>query len=673
MALHGEGGWQASTLRPGLHWGYFPWMCKIRKESALHIGVDEIGLVEAKDGAPPQPGRMFGGLVACDDFQDGLAFLTEGGQRGKQAAILPAGTYWINTELFSVEKRSVVHIHADEAGLVEAKDGASLPSGHIFGQVVECNNFQDAQAFFANGGQKGKQLAILTAGRYYINTALFTVITTVNATQHQILPEDLKAYTVEADKIGIVTTLDGRPIPEDEIAGPVIKGHNKFQDGQKFLDGGGCRGLQEEVLLEGSWHLNPWFVRVEEESVTHIEPGTVGVVISYVGKSLIEDGMSQREALQFRLVDPGYKGVEKIPLSPNKYPINTRTKSVLMVPAHEITLNWSNRPKSPANYDADLRELELRDKDEFIIKIEVTQVISIPPQNAPMMISRIGSRLAEETRGSTAMEALRPDDRNPFDPKKYAPINTLVTRVLQPTVESYFRNAAQDYEAQDFREKLREIRKEAIDSIKPALDAHGVQAINTLIRGIDLPDSLQIPKQRQKELILERQTQQEELAKEEEHLQGELAKAQTKLQIARTEAQTKLEGAKATANAQHLYNNAEVGKDRSISEIDLSAFRGKVRELGPERYVQIEADKAWAKALSETQLKLPERLWLLGGRDSSGGGGTLPASAQLIPWIEMFLGMLRDSFGEQDAKKQLAIPLSPPVQEAPSTQRDQDS
>ena len=64
--------------------------------------------------------------------------------------------------------------------------------------------------------------------------------------------------------LGIVTTLDGTPISEGEIAGPVIPVHDNFQTGQKFITGGGRRGLQEQVLLSGSWNINPWFAVVEQ-------------------------------------------------------------------------------------------------------------------------------------------------------------------------------------------------------------------------------------------------------------------------------------------------------------------------------------------------------------------------------------------------------------------------
>ncbi len=74
----------------------------------------------------------------------------------------------------------------------------------------------------------------------------------------------LHLHRVEPDMVGIVTTLDGRPIEAGEIAGPVIAGHENFQNAQAFLDGGGRRGLQEQILLSGAWNLNPWFAQVEQ-------------------------------------------------------------------------------------------------------------------------------------------------------------------------------------------------------------------------------------------------------------------------------------------------------------------------------------------------------------------------------------------------------------------------
>ena len=165
---------------------------------------------------------------------------------------------------------------------------------------IACDNFQDAEAFLRGGGERGRQLGFLTAGTYRINPALFQLVTARNAEHHGMTPEhDLCVRQIPTDTVGIVTTLDGRPIPAGDLAGPPTKGHDSFQRGQHFIEAGGCRGLQEEVLLAGSWNLNPWFVQVELTPMLQIPIGSVGVVVSYVGKEHVDvsgDGVQARRS-----------------------------------------------------------------------------------------------------------------------------------------------------------------------------------------------------------------------------------------------------------------------------------------------------------------------------------------------------------------------------------------
>ena len=51
-----------------------------------------------------------------------------------------------------------------------AKDGAELETGSILGRKVDCDSFQNAEAFLKNGGRKGRQTAIIAPGSYRINT-----------------------------------------------------------------------------------------------------------------------------------------------------------------------------------------------------------------------------------------------------------------------------------------------------------------------------------------------------------------------------------------------------------------------------------------------------------------------------------------------------------------------
>src|SRR4030095_6275809 len=86
----------------------------------------------------------------------------------------------------------------------------------------------------------------------------------------------------------------------------VVNDHDSFQRGQAFVDAGGCRGLQEEVLLSGSWNLNPWLVKVEQVPLTEIPIGYVGVVVSYVGREHLD--LSGDEFTHGDLVERGRKG-----------------------------------------------------------------------------------------------------------------------------------------------------------------------------------------------------------------------------------------------------------------------------------------------------------------------------------------------------------------------------
>ncbi|MDZ8141015.1 MAG: SPFH domain-containing protein [Nostoc sp. DedQUE04] len=628
---------------------------KIQRDSVIRIQTGEVGIVEARDGALLPPGQNFGKLVKCNDFQDAQAFFDQGGQKGKQLAILKAGTYQINTALFKVRTAPIVKVLPGEIALVVAQGGTPLSPERILGRAVECNNFEDAQAFITNGGQRGKQLAILRAGEYQINTDLFTIVTTENATEYGMKPEYLKLCTIGEDKIGIVTTLDGLPIPEGEVAGSFIEGHDKFQNGQKFIDAGGFRGLQEEFLQEGSWSLNPWFVKVEQVPLTEISADKVGVITSYIGKNV--DNASTKES---RLVDEGYKGVQKIPLRPTKYAINTRVKSVDIVPTNEIILNWSDEPKPAENYDANLKALKLRSKDGFTFDIRVTQVISIAEEDAPRMILRVGAKVAN----------------NSNQTHKNTAIKNLVSRVLGPMIDSFFRNSAQGYEALDFQDNRVEIQRGAEEHIKAALNAYGVKAISTLINEIDPPDELEelvkqsrVFEEERKTIEAEKLTEQKRqgLIEERERTkaQAEIVKAERDLEIADLKAKAKIKQVEADAEAKRRMDDVDLNTKRQqldmdadyqerLRNIDINELQQIILALSPELYAKIESEKAWSHALAQLKIDMPE-IFIGGSSGSSPGADALQAGTMQFAWMDM----LRDMLRQREPKQ---IDMSPKVE-----------
>ena len=67
---------------------------------------------------------------------------------------------------------------------------------------------------------------------------------------------------------------------------------------------------------------------------------------------------------------------------------------------------------------------------------------------------------------------------------RYSCIKNLITKILDPIVNNYFRNFAQDYNALDIPEKWRELQRDARDYITSELDAYGVGLVHLLINNI---------------------------------------------------------------------------------------------------------------------------------------------------------------------------------------------
>jgi SPFH domain / Band 7 family len=470
----------------------------------------------------------------------------------------------------------------------------------------------------------------------------------------------------------ILTTLEGKTLPEEEIAGAIIEGHNNFQNPQKFIEAQGYKGLQREFLQEGSWTLNPWFVRVEQVPLVEILAEQVGVIISYVGETV--DEKSKNDS---RLVEEGYKGIQRKPLPPGKYAMNRRIKSVHVVPTNEIILNWSkSEGKSEENYDKVLEPLQLRSKDGFVFQLELTQTICIAENDAPKMILKVGAQ---------PIDSLEPDHSKPLDGNsqkvvKSPAIKNLVGKVLGPTIDSYFQVSAQGYDALDFFNKTGEIQSNAADYIREALNSYGVQSIQTLITEIDLPDELEALLRERK--ILQQKAEnykQEELTEQQRQslikqqeinkAQADFIKAQQNLDITNFNAKANLVDAQANAQIQQINNqvdlerqqqeldmkaayekmnnqvdlerqqqelNMKAAYEKQLKDISINEFAEKVKILSPEIYAQLESEGKWAEAYANTQIKLPEIFISSGGgSNNSSGDGIVEASAMQMAFLEI--------------------------------------
>src|SRR2546423_13450880 len=166
VATEGEVGIQADVLKPGLHLIKWPFEKVVRKVPLIEIGSDEMGIIEAVDGEPNPPGRIFApdrAENAHNNFQDPIAFIKEGGVKGIQLRTLPPGLWPIHPYLFRVSVSKTTTIPQGKVGVITAADGAPLDPGRLLGQAVPGHvNFQDAEQFVRHGAEElaaGQQVA----------------------------------------------------------------------------------------------------------------------------------------------------------------------------------------------------------------------------------------------------------------------------------------------------------------------------------------------------------------------------------------------------------------------------------------------------------------------------------------------------------------------------------
>ncbi len=509
------------------------------------------------------------------ELPDGRIIATKG-EAGFQAKTLAPGLYWgMWPWQYGVDMVPFTVIPEGKIGLVLSKDGAEIPTGRILARKVDSDNYQDAQKFLDNGGQRGRQTAYITAGSYRINSFLFDV-----TIADQII--------INENMVGIITSLDGQPIPQGKIAGSNVEGHNNFQDIDTFMNNGGCRGLQPQVILAGSYYINPWAVQIEENPMTDVPIGHVGVVISYIGEDGVDvTGDSFKHG---NIVSKGFRGVWMEPLGPGKYPINKYTMKVELVPTTNLVLNWANARSESHNLDKNLSTITVRSKDGFPFNLDVAQIIHIPANEAPKVIARFGS------------------------------MGNLVSQVLEPTIGNYFRNSAQDSDVISFLTTRKERQTAAKEHIKAVLDDYNVNAVDTLIGDIVPPEALmktltnrKIAQEEEKTYETQRMAQEKRQGMEKEtaiaDMQKEIVKAQQSVEIAQRTADATVKKAEGDATSLKLNVNAEAEATKMRASAEAEATRARAG-------AQADATKlnasAQAEQIAKTGLAEAEKIMAIG-------------------------------------------------------------
>src|SRR6266850_6718335 len=300
VATEGEVGIQADVLKPGLHLIKWPFEKVIRKFPLIEIGADEMGIIEAIDGEPMPPGGIFAAdraQNAHNNFQDPIAFIKRGGVKGIQLRTLPPGLWPIHPYLFRVSVAKTTVIPQGKVGVIIAADGASLDPGRLLARAVDGHlSFQNAELFVGSGGQRGPQVDILTPGTYRILSQSVALENGEEVKPGLFNIRLFEATVINENQIGLVEALDGSPLSAGDYVAESVAGHDNFQDGHEFVDGKGQRGPQKDILLPGTYYINPLLFKVILESAKEVKPGEVAVIVSNTGKDPSDDIRRQMAA-----------------------------------------------------------------------------------------------------------------------------------------------------------------------------------------------------------------------------------------------------------------------------------------------------------------------------------------------------------------------------------------
>lgn len=582
IAFHGEAGYQADLLMPGLRFKL--WLLyKVQKFPWVQIPAGEIGVVIAQVGQPLPIGAK--SAVYKPDFANYTnltVFIRYGGQKGVQRPVLPPG--------------SLVPIHPVGFLVITKRKVYGMPVTPELNAVAESGNLLTPESF----GLTPEQLELVV-----------------------IQPQPTSQGNM-VDMVGIVTTYEGDPLPSGDIASrlggfsdvdqmdkagakdsEIIEAllgsknnlHNNYQDYQAFLDNGGRIGLQHDLLLYGAYALNPFLVSVELTPMLVVEQGEVAVIKAYVG--LVMQDTSGPDFKFGSLVRPGHRGIWQEPLRTGKFPINPRCYQAEIVPTAILTLNWADVVSQAHNLDARLQQIIAKSREGFVFRFDLQVQIHVPDTKAPKVISMVGT------------------------------MSNLVSEVLHAAVGNHFRDKLQSMPAIVFIETRQQVQNEAFVHISQQIAEYQVETKGVYIQDVILPEAMVKVLTEREIANQEIQTYQKQKSAEDQRIAMEQAKGTADMQAQLAQSKVNVDIAVNNANAQKAKADGEAtyiretgtAKGAEVEAVGLArakAYQAQVQALGQTQTALVNA----VTALAEKGLKFTPEILVAGG-----GGGSIDGLA----------------------------------------------
>lgn len=551
------------------------------------------------------------------------------GEVGVQARTLGPGLHFLIPFLFVARKTPFLEIATGEVGIVESIDGVPIPAGRIFARVVAGHNaFQDGEEFLRNGGQKGPQIQILPPGNYRINPFLFNV-------------KKVEAVVIDKGKIGVVTSMDGQQIPSGRLLGASVSGHSNFENSQVFLESGGQKGPQLDILLPGTYRINSDLFRIEIVTATVVPPNKVGLVSARDGCPLPEGefiaksvpGHNDYQNGQQFLLNGGQRGPQLDVIRPGTYYINplmfaVEIDEIEKVERGQVAVHIANVGEPPTE-EMKLSQVTFNTADFAVSGIAgeryvvptgyrgIQQEVAGPGHYylnrrafIPHIIDTTNQTFEWDDSKKTRFDSLKViskdgfqieinvkvvvrvwPEQSPYLVAKVGSMENLALNVLHPMIESLFRTQASSISAMNFLLNRQEEQTRAEERARAQLTQYHVECVSVLICQVSLPQELMQTQTRR--IIAEQQKQM--FARQEE---AEAARVATEKTRATADQQKDLVKAEIESRAAHEVKartvtiaEGEARKIEIISQAKADAYLIQSQILGQQAITAIEMVK----------------------------------------------------------------------------------
>jgi hypothetical protein len=391
--------------------------------------------------------------------------------------------------------------------VIISKNGTELTGGRVL----------------ARDGEKGIQEKVLGEGWHYVTPIVYTT--------------ELHANTViKPGHVGIVTA-QGGDLPAD---------------GRVLAEKDNEKGIRREVLLPGSYRLNPYGFKVEEVPAIRIDPGQVGVMRRLLGR----DGTDRFAH------NPEEKGILREVLQPGLYYLNTKELQVIPceVGIYQTSYHYDEaQTKSTA--------ITFPALDGNTISMDCTIEWEVKPADWPDLVAEYGTLPVVE--------------RN----------------VVDQHARKISRDRGFNYGAQDFLEgeKREKFQTDFTEELKSACRENKVVVRSAFIRTIIIPPTF-LEQKRKRQLAIETRLTSEALA-ETAREEAKVAEAEGQIQQATRKVQAETERLVAGVEQERANVTVQVGAEIEALK---AKYGAQIAELENERVRLLGEAEAQVKTMTET-------------------------------------------------------------------------